>query len=633
MVDDLEESSSKIFRYPRILRKFFPVFPKKIPVLTIEDLKPPPPSIPETPPIAEAAEEKLTVEEPVYEPPAHSAIMTEDTADETTEAILEKEPADSSISMAEEKLTNPAEIPEELAEKLRSLSQAFNLKPDAIQLTAEQIRFFQYEVDQKIFEFAKYPEGIKHNISALLACFKDRNIDSAIHDFDALTGKYSSEEARDLTCLLLLLSFNQEYRLTANPESKGKLVDLYLLVLRLTTSSFINPAYAELRRLHSEKYFEFLVDTAKVVSKEKLPGLDTAVREELILQTRQSRALNALGYTKITDVRFSSALPYPEGKDDEIISTLDPSSSPDKILQAIFALTSPFKCSLGRSPVGKQNLEEFNKTLEKAVKLLEYLTENSPQKQDAQWAILLQIFHNSGSEVASLTAKDMPRQMQDRFQKYLEYRKEKPLWSDKLEIYRRYSRTNIPFDESARNMTFRIGSSTGLDAAIAILETGEYLSLHEVFTGNGAKDFSTRAGGEEKLFLLSTGTPDDLYPRYGAVRIMDSSSAFRKVHYGNVTFIFKPEVYERTSATLEDSLSYNKLPFTGKDSLNSAELRNGLYNYIEAQIHGGLTLNDIEAIVYEGGPPEMLTEKCKKLGIKLINKSELTGSYPSIISI
>jgi hypothetical protein len=150
------------------------------------------------------------------------------------------------------------------------------------------------------------------------------------------------------------------------------------------------------------------------------------------------------------------------------------------------------------------------------------------------------------------------------------------------------------------------------DAALAILQDGKIKTQFEVETSGGSFTRGARANGE----ALGLGYPikSDITKRpvYGYYDTPNHGA----IAYGQVEFVTKPQVAQRTTVTLGDSLYQMQarrqvgvhVNAIGKEALGDTGLANDLYlgnmreSYIEAQIHKGLTLDDVaEVILHPNG--------------------------------
>jgi hypothetical protein len=170
-------------------------------------------------------------------------------------------------------------------------------------------------------------------------------------------------------------------------------------------------------------------------------------------------------------------------------------------------------------------------------------------------------------------------------------------------------------------------------AALSILEDGRIKSQFETKTSGGFLSPGIRTDVENRLFGYGgAGVPNELRPIYGGLAINPTDPndfvSNSTASYGMIGFVLKDGVKERTTITNEDSLiqSPNLSPvimtgaspealmaslstrwtdFTGPLSrldLSASDVGRmivGHNDYTEAQIHGGVTLDDVEKVVVD----------------------------------
>jgi hypothetical protein len=155
-----------------------------------------------------------------------------------------------------------------------------------------------------------------------------------------------------------------------------------------------------------------------------------------------------------------------------------------------------------------------------------------------------------------------------------------------------------------QSISIRRGSWGSTD----ILQSGRFKTQFETGTSAGDVDFRLRTKAEEK----GLGVPPDIditqRPIYGYISHGKTTSA---EGYGRIEFVLKDDVKVRTTYTAGDSLysmSINRtagVPLsnvrnpaawgTNVDNLYRKDFNS--IGYIEAQVHGGLSLSDVERIV------------------------------------
>ncbi|BBC43563.1 hypothetical protein [Mycobacterium phage C3] len=170
-----------------------------------------------------------------------------------------------------------------------------------------------------------------------------------------------------------------------------------------------------------------------------------------------------------------------------------------------------------------------------------------------------------------------------------------------------------------------------------LLDSGRISSLFEVGFSAGGDTPGQRALYEEAWFGKGHVPPVYSALEFGGVKPKGMSM------YGTTKLYLKPEVRDRVTVTIGDSLMSSDTVFPGKpgDGLglwaNPNVIKNlvdpnksreenmqAIYesfrkyaesNFIESQIHDGVILEDIEKVVFTQPPSSFLTDKLDKLGI------------------
>jgi len=135
-----------------------------------------------------------------------------------------------------------------------------------------------------------------------------------------------------------------------------------------------------------------------------------------------------------------------------------------------------------------------------------------------------------------------------------------------------------------------------------ILPQGKFKNQHETGTSKGTLDPKRRVEAERNGFGNDLRKPED-FPIYGYI----DSKLGNADHYGDVRVVFNPAVRRRTTITVGDSLDnlenrhvvpspIDKLGIECFDTNINGSTGKFYGRYIEAQIHGGLTLADIDFI-------------------------------------
>ena len=141
-----------------------------------------------------------------------------------------------------------------------------------------------------------------------------------------------------------------------------------------------------------------------------------------------------------------------------------------------------------------------------------------------------------------------------------------------------------------------------------ILDDGRVRTMHETGTSRGINEESARVTAES----LGFGTPEDVDPSLRPVYGYVSDGGMGDSHsqmYGDYVLSVQPGVADRTSVTWGDSLhpaeNADIRPIMARDlvgatdrDIANASADQGITNrYIEAQIHGGLNVDELEPVV------------------------------------
>lgn len=169
--------------------------------------------------------------------------------------------------------------------------------------------------------------------------------------------------------------------------------------------------------------------------------------------------------------------------------------------------------------------------------------------------------------------------------------------------------------------------ATDESSALDILFGGEFLNQFDVGSSNGMYNPSSRRGGEARGMAIPTDAASANRPIYGylAENELQAIGSQSLEQYGPVRFVLKDKVKARSTMVVGDSLNTGAkpVPITGQVSdrqifgsfgNNNPWNNNGefdpesfqvydlLYDgYAEAQIFGGVALDDIESIVVTNG--------------------------------
>lgn len=163
--------------------------------------------------------------------------------------------------------------------------------------------------------------------------------------------------------------------------------------------------------------------------------------------------------------------------------------------------------------------------------------------------------------------------------------------------------------------TAYVASRVPVDVLDDIVETGRMKSQFETQTSRGSLSPAHRADTEANLYGYPHHQPVKERPIYGYMNRPGRDPSWVS-SYGEVEIEFKNEVRSRTTFTMGDSLAQEYIPSAVNDpsylsldapvafanELNDTDVvRNGIWAdtpYVEAQIHGGVTVDDIAAVTF-----------------------------------
>lgn len=152
------------------------------------------------------------------------------------------------------------------------------------------------------------------------------------------------------------------------------------------------------------------------------------------------------------------------------------------------------------------------------------------------------------------------------------------------------------FIEEDPPLTIRI-SGTLLSKLAA---DGQFKTQHD--TGFSAGSYSPSMRDDHELNMFGV---EKTRPIYGYVQDQGGLTSHAQIYYGEVVVVLKPGVKDRTTLTWEDSLNISQppAPIPYRDVTTAIDSRIGAAisseyglrrpGYVEAQIHGGVTIDDI----------------------------------------
>ena len=142
-----------------------------------------------------------------------------------------------------------------------------------------------------------------------------------------------------------------------------------------------------------------------------------------------------------------------------------------------------------------------------------------------------------------------------------------------------------------------------------ILESGRFKSQFETKTSKGTLSFKHRSENDTAQLGYHPSVDPEKRPIYGYVTTggtIDDEKLTSVRQYGEVQLVMRKEVEARSTYTTEDSLNdptMTPAPF-GVPSARTGVQPASEYSYAEAQMHGGVSIEDVEfAVVYVSDRP------------------------------
>lgn len=179
-----------------------------------------------------------------------------------------------------------------------------------------------------------------------------------------------------------------------------------------------------------------------------------------------------------------------------------------------------------------------------------------------------------------------------------------------------------------------------------ILERGRMRTQFETESSSGVYNPRIRAEFEESAFGYAHDLDPTLRPVYGYMSRPGIDESFWPVQqYGDIRIVLKPEVRERTSFTVSDSLGYYRtlpspvekpswvsynfedhapgrgssgprgatVPF-GDEDWSRLDFQRDV-RYVEAQIHGGVSVDDIAEVIFVQQPQQATIDALEAAGV------------------
>ena len=188
-----------------------------------------------------------------------------------------------------------------------------------------------------------------------------------------------------------------------------------------------------------------------------------------------------------------------------------------------------------------------------------------------------------------------------------------------------------------------------------ILADGRFKTQFETGTSMGLLSTEARSNAEDFMFGLSRGIAARERPFYGHMYDPEIGSIGDALSYGDVQVVFKASTRQRATITGTDSLEIGEAdyapsvkpspltnpsvrsvrvmdapdtPYLNSDPLAAQRLNEIEISYTEAQIHGGVSVQDIDRVVFTGsGPSPELRKQLEDAGIPWIVDPARGGGY------
>lgn len=151
---------------------------------------------------------------------------------------------------------------------------------------------------------------------------------------------------------------------------------------------------------------------------------------------------------------------------------------------------------------------------------------------------------------------------------------------------------------------------TPKSVASKILQDGRFKSQFETQKSKGCFSPSMRADAEELMFAAPHNLDPRFRPIYGSM-VDRGDSTNKASQYGDVRFIINKDlVAARTSFVYDDSLGTtlmpqmlnNPTPLAARGDVLKYKDLSQIFPYAEVQIHGGVTVNEIEKVILKEAP-------------------------------
>lgn len=180
-----------------------------------------------------------------------------------------------------------------------------------------------------------------------------------------------------------------------------------------------------------------------------------------------------------------------------------------------------------------------------------------------------------------------------------------------------------------------------VDVVEDIADDGRFKTQFETNTSGGQLATDKRSALEKELFGVDPDTDPENRPIYGYLRKngSDTTDEWEQDQYGNAVFHLSDDVRDRTTFTYGDSLGNNsdvvdggnptiipsKITDPSPRSLGTYDLDDlaegeskvpsDAFPYTEAQVHEGVSIDDVEKVTFEEEPDDSALEALEERGI------------------
>jgi 8-oxo-dGTP pyrophosphatase MutT (NUDIX family) len=145
------------------------------------------------------------------------------------------------------------------------------------------------------------------------------------------------------------------------------------------------------------------------------------------------------------------------------------------------------------------------------------------------------------------------------------------------------------------------------DALEQLLKDGRFKTQFETKSSRGVLHPTARMEGDAAQLGYHPDTAPEMRPVYGYLTsggVMDKEKFAFIRQYGELQFVLKRDSHSRSTYTTHDSLGAGLTPSPMGVPSKDASGKVGQSTYSEAQIHGGVSLSDVDYVVINVGEPD-----------------------------